>query len=209
VRSSVLAVLALSGCAHVATLRPAAQGALEVEAALGGPVLKQGDSRIPLTLSSVGVRYGIQDRADVQLHYHPTASLLGVLGLDVGSTLLAVKGEKAIPDVAATIRLFGFHDFKTAIFRPYLQVGAVASWRLFNRFAPYVGVDWLGDGPYFAVAAGVQGIFGRFTLQLEGKWFSVARELRSIVGEWLSANDVGSFGVQLGVSFRFGAGAKQ
>lgn|GEM_PF-2687283 len=163
-------------------------------------MLKQERVSIPATLTSVGFRYGLQDRADVQLHYHPTASLLGVLGLDVGSSVWVVKGAKAVPDVTATIRLFGFTDFKTL--RPYLQLGAVASWRLFHRFAPYLGVDWLGEGPYLAVAAGVQGKFGRFTLQLEAKWFSVAQDVRSIVVEWLSPKDIGTFGVQLGIGYR-------
>lgn len=196
-------LLALTGCAHVASLRPAPKGTVEVELALGGPVLKQGGASIPLSLSSFGARFGIHEQADLQAHVHPTAALLGVLGLDLGSSVWMLKGAKGIPDVTGTIRVFGFSDFKKFL-RPYLQLGAVASWRLFNRFAPYVGFDWLGEGPYFAVAAGVQGLFGRFTVQLEGKWFSLAQDLRPVVVEWLAPNDIGSLGVQLGISYRLG-----
>ncbi|GEM_PF-4781277 len=48
-----------------------------------------------------------------------------------------------------------------------------------------------------------QGTFGRFTAQLEAKWFGVGEDLRSTVVEWLSPNDIGTFGVQVGVGYRF------
>ena len=194
--------MTVTGCAHVAALRPAPKGALEVEASLGGPVITQGTVKSPAMLSSIGARYGILERADLQAHYHPTASLLGVLGLDIGTSVLAVQGEKALPDVTVSARWLGFTDFR--IVRSYVQLGAVASWRLFNRIAPYLGVEWLGAGPSFTVATGLQLIFGRFTAQLEAKWFKVAPDIHSIVVEWLSPNDIGTFGVQLGVSYRFG-----
>ncbi len=201
--AALLMVLGATGCAHVATLRPAEKGALEVELTAGGPVVKQGTVAIPASLTSLGARYGIHERVDVQAHFHPTAALLGVLGLDVGTSVLAVKGHKGIPDVTATARLFAFTDFRRT-FEPNFQLGAVASWRLFNRIAPYLGVDVMGAGPHFGVAAGLQGTFGRFTVQLEGKWFVVGDDVRSRLVEWLSPNDIGTFGVQLGVGYRFG-----
>ena len=200
----VLAVFG-TGCAHMATLRPAPKGELEVDLSVGGPMLKLFNAPIPAPLSAVGVRYGVHDRVDVQAHYHPTASVLGVLGLDVGSSVWAVKGEKGIPDVTATARLFGFTDFKA--FRPYLQLGGVASWRLWNRVAPYLGVDGLvqfGAAPLFAVAAGLQGIFGRFTAQLEAKWFGVGIDTRYMVVDWISPGGIGAIGVQFGFGYRFG-----
>jgi hypothetical protein len=200
---ALLVTMGLTGCAHVATLRPAPKGALEVELSMGGPTLKQGTVAVPATLTSLGARYGVHERADIQAHFYPTAALLGVMGLDVGTSVLALKGDKAIPDVTGTVRLFGFTDFKRT-FRPNLQLGAVASWRLFNRIAPYLGVDWLIEGPHWGVAMGLQGIFGRFTVQLEAKWFGVGQDVRSIVVEWLSPNDIGTLGVQLGLSYRFG-----
>ena len=139
----------------------------------------------------------------MQVHLHTTAALLGILGVDVGSSVWIVQGARFKPDVTATVRLIGFADFQ-APFRPYLQLGAVASWRVFRRFAPYVGIDLVGPGPTLAVAVGVQGTFGRFTLQLEGKGFHVAPELYPIVKEWVAPADLGSFGVQLGLGYRLG-----
>lgn len=193
--------LTLAGCAHVATLCPAAKGALEAELSFGGPMLRPEGVLVPGALTSFGVRYGLAERADVQLHVHPTAALLGTLGLDVGSSVLVVKRDKAIPDVTATVRFFGFANVKKL--DPFLQLGLAASWRVFNRFAPYVGVDALTVGPSFGIAMGVQGTFGRFTIQLEGKWFRVGKEVRSIFVEWLSPKDIGTFGAQLGMGYRF------
>lgn len=201
--AAALAFVLTSGCAHVATLRPAEKGTVQVELGLGGPIFKQGGAAVPATLTSIGARYGLRDRADVQVHLHTTAALLGILGVDVGSSAWVVQGERFKPDVTATIRLIGFTDFHSP-FRPYVQLGAVASWRLFRRFAPYVGVDVVGPGPYLGVAVGVQGTFGRFTLQLEGKGFLVARELYPLVKEWVAPADLGSFGAQLGVGYRLG-----
>lgn len=202
-RGALLVMIVATGCAHVATLRPAPKGALEVELTAGGPVVKQGAVAIPASLTSLGARYGVHDRFDIQAHFHPTAALLGVMGLDVGTSVLAVRGGKAVPDITATVRLFGFTDFRRT-FRPNLQIGAVASWRLFNRIAPYLGFDFMGAGPHWGVAMGLQGTFGRFTAQLEGKWFGVGDDLRSLVVEWVSPNDIGTFGVQFGISYRFG-----
>jgi hypothetical protein len=199
----VVAAVVASGCAHMATLRPAPKGELEVDLSLGGPMLKLGGAPIPAPLSAIGVRYGVHDRADVQLHFHPTAAVLGVLGLDVGSSLLVVRGEGALPDVTATGRFFGFTDFKE--FRPYLQLGGVASWRILNRIAPYIGFDGLiqfGAAPLVAVAAGLQGIFGRFTAQLEAKWFGIGHDTRFMVVDWVSPGS-GAIGIMLGFGYRF------
>jgi hypothetical protein len=187
----------------MATLRPAPKGELLVDLSVGGPMLKLGGAPIPAPLSAVGVRFGVHERADVQLHVHPTAACLGVMGLDIGSSLLVVDGEGALPDVTATGRFFGFTDFKE--FRPYLQVGAVASWRLFDRIAPYLGVDGLvqfGAPPLLAVAAGLQGIFGRFTAQLEAKWFGIGHDPKFMVVDWVSPGS-GAIGIMFGFGYRF------
>lgn len=200
---ALLAGVLASGCAHMATLRPAPKGELEVDLSVGGPMLKLSNAPIPAPLSAVGVRYGVHDRADVQVHFHPTAAVLGVLGLDVGSSLLVISGEGALPDVTATGRFFGFTDFKE--FRPYLQLGAVASWRLFNRIAPYIGFDGLvqfGAAPLVAIAAGLQGIFGRFTAQLEAKWFGLGHDTRFMVVDWVSPGS-GAIGIMFGFGYRF------
>lgn len=199
----IVASVVASGCAHMATLRPAPKGELEVDLSVGGPMLKLSNAPIPAPLSAVGVRYGVHERADVQVHFHPTAAILGVMGLDVGSSLLVVSGEGALPDVTATGRFFGFTDFKE--FRPYLQLGAVASWRLFNRIAPYLGFDGLvqfGAAPLVALAAGLQGIFGRFTAQLEAKWFGLGHDPKFMVVDWVSPGS-GAIGIMFGFGYRF------
>lgn len=205
VRLSALlfAAAVAQGCAHMATLRPAPKGELEVDLSVGGPMLKLGGAPIPAPISALGVRYGVHERADVQLHFHPTAAVFGVMGLDIGSSLLVVSGEGALPDITATGRFFGFTDFKE--FRPYLQLGGVASWRLFERIAPYLGVDGLvqfGAAPLVAVVAGLQGIFGRFTAQLEARWFGIGHDPRFMVVDWVSPGS-GAIGVLLGFGYRF------
>lgn len=201
-RLALLALVLGSGCAHVAVLRPAAKGTVELEAALGGPLFAQAGASVPLTLTSVGARWGFTDRVDAQVHLHPTAALLGTLGFDLGTSVWLVQGERWKPDVTATIRFLGFTDFHRA-FRPYLQAAAVASWQV-GRFAPYVGLDVMGPGPYVGVAVGLQARFGRFTLQLEGKGFVLSNELRPEIREWVGPNDLAPFGVQLGVAYRLG-----
>ena len=199
----VVALLLSTGCAHMATLKPAPKGELEVDLSLGGPMLKLGGAPIPAPLSAVGVRYGVHERADVQLHFHPTAAILGVMGWDVGSSLLVVSGEGALPDVTVTGRFFGFTDFKE--FRPYVQLGGVASWVLFKRIAPYIGFDGLiqfGASPLVAVSAGLQGIFGRFTAQLEAKWFGIGHDTKFMVVDWVSPGS-GAIGIMLGFGYRF------
>ena len=83
-RIALATLLLASGCAHVAVLRPAQKGTVELEAALGGPVFQQAGAAIPLTLTSVGARYGLTERVDVQAHVQSTAALLGILGFEQG-----------------------------------------------------------------------------------------------------------------------------
>ena len=205
-RALAACALALaSGCGHMSTLRPTPKGQVQAELAVGGPFARISNAPIPIPLSTVGARYGFHERADVHAHFHPTAAALGVMGLDVGGSLLALQQDGAVPDVTATARVYGFTDFKA--FRPYLQVSGVVSWKLWGRVAPFFGADALvqfGASPLFALGAGLQAIFGRAFVQAEAKWFGVGHDTRYMVVEWLGPANVGAMGVVLGFGVRFG-----
>ena len=117
--AAVLA-LASAGCGHGTSLRPAPEGAVRAEVALGGPIARVNSAiTSPLPLVTAGASYGAGDRFDVSAHAHLTALAFGVAGLDVGSTALLLGGDRWA--LSGTGRLYGFTELSRGQPRAYLE----------------------------------------------------------------------------------------
>src|SRR6218665_2097707 len=75
-------VLAL-GCGLTTQVLPVARGTWGAEAAVSGPFVRLG-GLLPVRLSTVGVRYGVAERADVAAHAHLTPLAFGGAGVGGG-----------------------------------------------------------------------------------------------------------------------------
>lgn len=200
------AALLLLGCGHISKLRPTPRGQVAAELALGGPFARVSSAIIPLPLTSVGASYGIADRVDLSAHLHPTAAAFRVAGLDVGAAWQPLLQKDAIPAVTLVGRLFGFTDFASG-FMPYLELGATGSYRIANRFSPYLNVTTLvqiNAVPLLAVGTGVEVEFGRFAVQAECRWFSPNRPTYFNAVEWQGIAGLGAIGALLGLRYTFG-----
>jgi len=207
--SVVVAAVLLVGCGHMAKLRPTPRRQVAIELEAGGPFAKIGSATIPLPLSTIGASYGIADHLDVSGHLHPTAAVFGVGGLDLGAAWQPVIQNGGVPAVTLAGRLYGFTDFKTG-FMPYLEAGVTGSYKIADRFSPYLNVSALvqiNAVPLFAVGAGVELELGRTALQAEFRWFSPNRPTLFNVVEWQGLGGLGAVGVLVGV--RYTVGEKQ
>ena len=201
----LLAVLLL-GCGHISKLRPTPKGQDTAEVALGGPYARVNKAIIPLPLTTVGASYGIADRFDIGAHFHGTAAAFGIAGLDIGGSWQALMQKNAIPALTLVSRLFGFTDFKSG-FQPYLEIGATGSYRIIERFSPYLNVTTLiqtNAAPLLAVGLGVEVEFGRLSIQAECRWFSPNRPTYFNAVEWQGLGGLGAVGLLLGFRYTFG-----
>jgi hypothetical protein len=190
----------------MAKLRPTPRGQITAELELGGPFAKVGSAVIPLPLTTLGASFGIAEHVDLSAHLHPTAALFKIAGLDVGAAWQPLMQNGAVPAVTLVGRLFGFTDFQSG-FQPYLELGATGSYRLAERFSPYLNVSTLVQTnavPLLAIGAGVEVTFGRVALQAEFRWFSPNRPTLFNAVEWQSIGGLGAVGAMLGIRYTFG-----
>lgn len=203
-------VLLLSiGCSHATRVRPTPRNAYEVEAAIGGPLVKVGPI-IPAPLTSVGVRYGVHNRGDIAAHLHLTTAVFGVSGGDLDTTWRLLDEQGAIPQISLNGRLYAFN--KEGVSREYLELTPSASWLLGERWLTYVSGTALAQfhgGPLlFSAAVGEEVKLGRFSLQGELRWYQPDLPTRFVVVDWMPVFGQGGWGVILAGSYRFGGGAK-
>src|SRR4051812_28179629 len=137
-----LFALVLVGCGHISKLRPTPKGQVSAELAVGGPFARVSGAILPLPLTTVGASYGVADRVDIGAHFHGTAAAFRIAGLDVGGSWQPLVQKDAIPAVTLVGRLFGFTDFKSG-FQPYLELGVTGSYRIVERFSPYLNFSSL------------------------------------------------------------------
>lgn len=200
-----LFAVSLAGCGVATRVRPVPKGALVVEGSAGGPLVNAG-APIPLPLSSVGAAYGLADRLDVQGHLQLTPlAAFGVWGADVGASYLAREQDAGIPTVTVGLRGYAFTDFKSGLW-PYLDASGTASWKLGERWTPFVTLT----GMYAAVdrrvlwspGAGLQVKMGRFDLSTELRWYDPTYRPGGTVVPWIAPSGAGALGLVLGLQYR-------
>jgi len=199
-----MAVVAL-GCGHTSPVRPTPKGQLQLQADMGGPIASWGVP-FPAPHLTAGASYGVADRLDVHAHAHLTPLLVGLAGLDVGSTYLLLEQSGAIPALSGTARLLGFTDFRQSA--AYFEATATASYLVGERLLPYASVTGFAQfagGPLLvSPAAGAQLWFGELGLQAEARWFAPDYPTERAVIPWVGVAGQGALGLVLGIRWRPG-----
>lgn len=206
----LLPALLATGCGLTTQVRPVPRGAVQVEGAVGGPLVRIGPV-IPVPLSAAGVRYGVAERADVAAHVHLTSLSFGVAGLDVGGTWLALEQDGAVPALSLGGRVYGFtsvHASRDVSPRAYVEVSPTASYLLGGRFLSYASATGLvqlaGGRPLLSLAVGEEVRLERWGVQLELRWYQPDYATRFNAADWQGVGGMGALGGVLGVHYRFG-----
>jgi hypothetical protein len=206
----LLPALLATGCGLTTQVRPVPRGAVQVEGALGGPLVKVGPV-IPVPLSAAGVRYGVADRFDVAAHAHLTSLSFGVAGLDVGGTWLALAQDGALPALALGGRLYGFTSLlpeRNVSPRAYVELSPTVSYLLGGRFLSYASATGLvqlaGGPPLLSLAVGEEVRLARWGVQAELRWYQPDYATRFNAADWQGVGGRGALGAVLGVRYRFG-----
>lgn len=209
----ILPLLLATGCGLTTQVRPVPRGAVQVEGALGGPLVRVGPV-IPAPLSTVGARYGVAERVDVAAHAHLTSISFGVAGLDVGGSWLALAQDGAIPALSLGGRVYGFTSVLASRHAPpraYLEVSPTVSYLLGERFLSYASATGLvqlaGGRPLLSLAVGEEVRLRRWGVQLEARWYQPDYATQFNAADWQGVAGMGALGAVLGVSYRFGGDA--
>jgi hypothetical protein len=206
----LLSTVLATGCGLTTQVRPVPRGAVQVEGAVGGPLVRLGPV-IPVPLSTVGARYGVAERADVAAHVHLTSLTFGIAGLDVGGSWLALAQDGAVPALSLGGRLYGFtsvHASRQAPPRAYLEVSPTVSYLLGGRFLSYASATGLvqlaGGPPLLSLAVGEEVRLASWGVQLELRWYQPDYATRFNAADWQGLGGMGALGALVGVRYRFG-----
>ncbi len=214
-------LLTILGCSTVHGVKPVGKGAIVAEGSLGGPITELYGAPIPLPLSTVGVTYGLTDRAEVHAAVHTTAVLaLNIAAADVGGSYQFLANDGPIPRVMGDLTLVGaFGDNEPGEpaggLRGFAQPTVSASWDWARRQQHTVYAS-LGafiepkPGPHLLGYLGVGNLWGigdRFQLATELKWLSPYASSKDVAPVYYSPGSLGAVELQFGARYRFG-GAK-
>lgn len=208
---AVIPGLLAVGCGHVAVVEPAPLGRVQIEGALGGPMVNVGGRAIPVPLATAGARYGFAERLDVAAHAHLTSLAFGVGGLDVGGAYQLLLQEGAIPALTLSSRLYGFAALRGGALG-LIDATATASYATGGKgitvyLAPTVLQPFAAAPVTFSVGAGVSGRLGDTRLQLEARWYQPHVNSSYSAADWVGLGDQGAFGLVLGISHLMGEGS--
>ena len=206
----LLPVLLTLGCGLTTQVRPVPRGALQTEAALGGPLVRLGQT-FPVPLSTVGARYGIAEHVDVAAHAHLTSLAFGVAGLDVGGSWLALAQDGARPALSLGGRLYGFTQVlpeRRVSPRAYLEVSPTVSYLFAQRFLVYGSAtgfaQFAGGRPLWSLAVGEEVQLEPWGIQVELRWYEPTAATRFNTVEWVGVGGQGALGALLALRYRFG-----
>jgi hypothetical protein len=202
------AALAGASCAAQSALRPAGKGNLAVSASVGGPIIdniKVAGVPIPLPVTVVGARYGVDDKLDVHGSLH--VPVLRLFGADAGATYHFLEQDGARPHVSAGGKLYFMSDFADS--RVFLEASSNASWKV-APFLFYTGLTaFVEPLPTFVFHGVVHGgaewrPLDWFGLQLELQWISPwINQSYAVVG-YQAPGGWGAIGPKIGLNFYFG-----
>lgn len=212
-----LAGSCLGGCAASRALAPLEKGQHGVTLSVGGPFVEFGGAPIPLPITQVGYRYGIDGLTDVHAGLYLTnLALFGVGGFDVGFARQLVDADGPRPRVMVDLTTYWFFgdldgdpDGSPGGFRMFPDLQLVATWDLPHRddrrpHRLYVGLDnWVQPFPEFRYYLNpFLGTELRLTklagLQLEAGWYAPWVPTRDLNPVWYGPGDLGAISVKLG-----------
>lgn len=191
----------LAGCGHVAVVDTTPEGRVQVEGALGGPVVNIG-ALVPVPLTTLGARYGLSDRVDVAAHAHLTPLAFGTLGADVGGAVRLVDAEGAVPRVTLSSRVYGFGALRggaLGLVEATVATGySFADDRVKLYLAPTLLQPFASSPINFSVGAGAAGRVGNTEFQLEARWYQPTVDNRFAAANWVGISNQGALGFVLG-----------
>jgi hypothetical protein len=203
--------LLAAGCGTIPSVRPVGEGERSVALSSGGPITEIYGATMPIPYAVLRYRYGLREDTDLHLGIHPTMSLLGNVGVDVGMTKHLLPQRHLRPSFSVEGSVYGFwHVKELASARVYPEMSVFGGYdirpgreavyfavqNMFQAARPYVvSVPLLGTELPFG---------GHFVFNLEGKWYAPLEQSDDRAVDYsLTPFAHGALGLVLGGSYNF------
>lgn len=217
----LIAVSMLVACSTTRSIRPAGEGRFSAGLSVGGPIFTNLGPAIPVPLTTLWGRYGLNAKTDLDFGLH--VPIVAAVGVDAGASRLLLEQKGLRPAVMAGGRLHlyanplaftGSEDAQGRAhelgFRAFEELHANASWLLGKKTLVWVSFVLFGQVEALLVrpAVGV-GVEWRpvpsFGLALELRQMGFLTNQRFAAVEYLGPADLGALSVQLGFNLHPGA----
>lgn len=214
--------LQASACSATRNVRPVGEGRMAAGTSVGGPLFSNLGAAFPVPLVSGFVRYGLDDRTDLDAGLH--APIAGAMGLDFGAGRLLLEQNGGVPAVMVggrlhlwwnALALTGRENPNTGngyAFSPrlYEELYATASWKPTDRVLLWSGLNAFAQLEKLTVLPSlVAGAEWRpvpaFGIALEGRHLAFTRNTSSEVVAYTGLGGYGAFGLQLAFTIYPGA----
>lgn len=215
---SLVGVLLLSGCATSRALAPLEKGQHGVTLSMGGPFVQFAGAPVPLPITQVGYRYGIDGKTDFHTGLYLTnLALFRVGGFDVGFARELVDASGARPRVMVDLTTYWFFGDVSdggpdGGFRMFPNLQIVTTWDLPHRedrrpHRVYLGLDnWVQPfpefryylNPFLGTEVRLSKVAG---LQLEAGWYAPWVDTTFLQPVWYGPGNLGAVSVKLGFQF--------
>jgi hypothetical protein len=204
----LLSLSIIIGCGITQPIRPIEQGATEVIASLGGPIIPLAGIAIPVPYLNIGAMHGVNPNLTFFGNAHITALLFKDVGVDGGisSQLLPEKGIR--PAITLNLRAYFFWDaFRGKTIRLFPTGTLTGSYLVGEHSLLYFGADNLYQltpsnlfvSPFIGYSFPVSNVT---SLQIESKWMAMNHDTRHGVFEGAgSINGKGNIGLFFGLQY--------
>ena len=217
----VVVVALLAACSTTRSVRPAGEGNLSAGLSVGGPIFTNLGPAIPVPLTTLWGRYGLNEKTDLDFGLH--VPIVASVGVDAGASRLLLDQAGLRPAVMAGGRLHLYANPLAFIgaedpngqpyglgFRVFEELHANASWLLGKKTLVWVSL---------VVFAQVEALVARPALGVGVEWrpvpsFGMTLELRQMAFltdqrfaavAYVGPADLGALSVQVGFNFHPGA----
>jgi hypothetical protein len=207
----LLGCLALApGCAPSHAGRTVGRRVLQIEGGLGGPLVNNLGTPIPIPNVPLGVRYGVTDTFDVAGHVNLfTFFIGGFLVVDTELTLALVRHEgRRGPNLATSVGFALLTDFQEgARIDPLFDVagGYTVDWFTVYAAAEFLVDPW-GQSVHVDPMVGMEFDIRNFTLFGTCIWYHPFGDGYRNSFEYVTPGDHGGIGVMLGLKGRIDLG---
>ncbi len=195
----IISLLLITGCATHRLSQPLKPGGHEVHFSMGGPMIDMDGMVIPMPLTYVGYRYGLNDQLTLGLDLPITLLAMNDFSFDVQATYFVQ------PEIAIQSELMLVWDIEHGVYQFYPLLSSWYSFKLGETFQLMPGLSTMFqvEAPSLIVSPFVTAVkqFGAWDVSLELSY--LAPHIKQDYTANFISPGYGAVGIYLGIGRRF------
>lgn len=212
-----------AACSTTRFVKPLEKDQFSVGFDFGGPMINFAGAKIPLPRTSLTVGYGATDRCTAWGSLHTTDAAFGTIHLEGGAMYDIIPAKGLVPGLSASGSAHFMVDVHKGKFRAFPQIDINGYWNYYRNdnkkldFTLYLSANnWFdfwtkrahnekSAASLYTPAFCLGNSFGfkRTVISLEAKYIAPFTPNRDMVVTYNGSGGRGSWGIFLGVNYRF------